>query len=105
MAELRHAIADGQLVLHYQPQASTASDRVIAVEALVRWQHPVHGLLYPDRFLPLAEQTDLIDTLTEWVLDEALSQIQRLIELGFDLAVAVNVVGPQHRAHRVRATR
>jgi EAL domain-containing protein (putative c-di-GMP-specific phosphodiesterase class I) len=91
VAELRHAIADGQLVLHYQPQATTASDRISALEALVRWEHPVHGLLYPDRFLPLAEQTDLIDTLTRWVLDEALVQIWRLNELGFDLAVAVNV--------------
>jgi diguanylate cyclase (GGDEF)-like protein len=91
VAELRHAIADGQLVLHYQPQASTASDRVSAVEALVRWDHPVHGLLYPDRFLPMAEQTDLIDMLTEWVVDEALAQIQRLTELGFDLGIAVNV--------------
>jgi diguanylate cyclase (GGDEF)-like protein len=91
VAELRHAIAEGQLVLHYQPQASTAGDRISALEALVRWQHPVHGLLYPDRFLPLAEQTDLIDRLTRWVLDEALVEIQRLNELGFDLAVAVNV--------------
>jgi diguanylate cyclase (GGDEF)-like protein len=91
LAELRHAIPDGQLVLHYQPQASTASERVSAVEALVRWQHPVHGLLYPDRFLPMAEQTDLIDRLTEWVIDEALAQIQRLTEQGFDLAIAVNV--------------
>jgi diguanylate cyclase (GGDEF)-like protein len=91
VAELRHAIADGQLVLHYQPQASTASDRVTAVEALVRWDHPVHGLLYPDRFLPMAEQTDLIDTLTAWVIDEALAQIQRLNDRGLDLAMAVNV--------------
>jgi diguanylate cyclase (GGDEF)-like protein len=91
LAELRHAIADGQLVLHYQPQASAASERVSAVEALVRWEHPLHGLLYPDRFLPLAEQTDLIDTLTEWVIDEALAQVRRLTEQGFDISVAVNV--------------
>jgi EAL domain-containing protein (putative c-di-GMP-specific phosphodiesterase class I) len=61
------------------------------VEALVRWDHPVHGLLYPDRFLPMAEQTDLIDTLTAWVIDEALAQIQRLNGQGLDLAMAVNV--------------
>ncbi len=91
LAELRHAIADGQLVLHYQPQTSTAGEQVSALEALVRWEHPDHGLLYPGRFLPLAEQTDLIDTLTDWVIDEALDQIHRLIELGFDLAIAVNV--------------
>lgn len=91
VAELRHAIAEGQLVLHYQPQVSTATDRITALEALVRWEHPEHGLLAPDRFLPLAEQTDLIDTLTRWVLDTALCRIRDLRERGFDLAVAVNV--------------
>ncbi|HEY2318881.1 MAG TPA: bifunctional diguanylate cyclase/phosphodiesterase [Solirubrobacteraceae bacterium] len=91
VAELRHAISDGQLVLHYQPQASTATGRITALEALVRWEHPEHGLLAPDRFLPLAEQTDLIDTLTHWVLDAALSRIQYLTDRGLDVAVAVNV--------------
>jgi diguanylate cyclase (GGDEF)-like protein len=91
VAELRHAISDGQLVLHYQPQASTATGRITALEALVRWEHPEHGLLAPDRFLALAEQTDLIDTLTHWVLDAALSRIRYLTDRGLDVAVAVNV--------------
>jgi diguanylate cyclase (GGDEF)-like protein len=91
VAELRHAIDDDQLVLHYQPKVTTADGRVEAVETLVRWQHPVHGLLYPDAFLPLAEQTDLIDKLTDWVLRHALTEVALLGPVAADLPVAVNV--------------
>ena len=89
--ELRRGIDAGELVLHYQPQSVIARDEIEAVEALVRWQHPSRGLLSPDRFLPLAEQTDLIDTLTDWVLRAALAEIRGLREAGTDVAVAVNV--------------
>lgn len=91
VSELRHAIDDGQLVLHYQPQRALDGDRVTAVEALVRWQHPTQGLLYPNGFLPLAEQTDLIDRLTRWVLKAALSDIDGLGLAAENLSVAVNV--------------
>jgi diguanylate cyclase len=91
VGELRRAISAGELVLHYQPQADIATGRVGAVEALVRWQHPTQGLLFPDRFLPLAEQTDLIDKLTEWVLVTALTEIRNLGALASGMAVAVNV--------------
>jgi diguanylate cyclase (GGDEF)-like protein len=92
VAELRHAIDDGQLVLHYQPQMTVADGRVKAVEALVRWRHPTHGLLFPDKFLPLAERTDLIDRLTDWVLRTALTEIRDLPSpWAADLSVAVNV--------------
>jgi diguanylate cyclase (GGDEF)-like protein len=91
VGELRHGIEDGQLVLHYQPQTAFADGRVCALEALVRWQHPGRGLVPPDRFIPLAEQTDLIDTLTSWVLRTALRDLQRLGADGEHLSVSVNV--------------
>ncbi|HEV3451790.1 MAG TPA: bifunctional diguanylate cyclase/phosphodiesterase [Acidimicrobiia bacterium] len=91
IAELRHAIDDGQLLLHYQPKTALARGTIDAVEALVRWQHPVHGLLYPDEFLPLAEQTDLIHRLSEWVLTTALTDLKGFGPTASDLAVAVNV--------------
>lgn len=69
VAELRHAIDADQLVLHYQPLQRLDGDRVVALEALVRWKHPVHGLLFPDRFLGPAEQTDVIAALTELSVD------------------------------------
>jgi diguanylate cyclase (GGDEF)-like protein len=91
VAELRQAIDAEQLVLHYQPQRELATGRTTAIEALVRWQHPTRGLLSPDTFLPLAEQTNLIDQLTRWVLRRALTDLRRLGEAGAELSVAVNV--------------
>ena len=89
VGQLRHAIEDDQLVLHYQPKVALADGAVEAVEALVRWQHPSHGLLNPDLFLPLAEQTNLIDRLTEWVLQRA---ARDLVAWALpSLSVAVNI--------------
>jgi diguanylate cyclase (GGDEF)-like protein len=91
LGELRRAIEGGELVLHYQPKVSLEGDRVTGVEALVRWQHPEHGLLQPDQFVPLAERTGTIAHLTRWVLDAALRQCAawRLEYPG--LTVAVNL--------------
>ena len=91
IAELRQAIDAGQLVLHYQPKAGIADGKIEALEALVRWEHPVRGLVYPDSFIPVAEQTDLIDKLTDWVLATALEDIKTIGRRRANLAVAVNV--------------
>jgi diguanylate cyclase len=91
VGELRRALADGELVLHYQPKLRLSDGTVDAVEALVRWNHPRHGLLYPDSFLPLAEQTGLIDPLTDWVVAAALEQMRQWAGAAAGLTVAVNV--------------
>ncbi len=91
VADLREAITDGQLVLHYQPKLDITRDAVVGVEALVRWQHPTRGLLHPDVFIELAEQNGLMKPLTLSVLDQALAQSARWRTDGLDLAVAVNV--------------
>ena len=91
IGELRHAIDAGQLVLHYQPQTAIDTGKTIGVEALLRWMHPVDGLLPPDRFLPLAEQTDLIDRITTWVLHTAISEIVALGPAADGLTVSINV--------------
>jgi diguanylate cyclase (GGDEF)-like protein/PAS domain S-box-containing protein len=90
LGQLRRAITNGELVLHYQPQVDLATRTVHAVEALVRWEHPEEGLLMPDQFLPLAEQSDLMGPLTAWVLAESLRQLGRWRALGLDLAMSVN---------------
>jgi diguanylate cyclase (GGDEF)-like protein len=90
VAELAAAIAHDQLVLHYQPKGDLAAGSVVAVEALVRWQHPNRGLLFPDTFLPAAEQTELIEDLTRWVLRRAVTALPTLDPSG-RLAVAVNI--------------
>lgn len=95
---LRLAVEREEFVLHFQPQLEAASGRVVGVEALVRWQHPVLGLLSPDRFVPLAEENGLIEPLGHWVLDAACRQIDELMRLGFgDLRVAVNISARQLR--------
>jgi EAL domain-containing protein (putative c-di-GMP-specific phosphodiesterase class I) len=91
VGELRRAIECDELVLHYQPKATLDDGRVEALEALVRWEHPKLGLLGPDRFIPLAERTDLIDKLTDWVLHRALADLAALEVRGERLTVAVNV--------------
>ncbi len=89
--DLRGALSDNQLVLHYQPKIAAAGGQVVGVEALVRWQHPTQGLLYPDSFLPLAEQTRLMRSLTSVVLQSALEQVAAWRQEGLDLSVAVNL--------------
>jgi len=91
LGELRRAIESDQLVLHYQPKVDAHSGRVLGVEALVRWQHPEHGLIPPGEFIPLAERTGLIGPLTHYVLDAALRQCQQWRQAGHELAVAVNI--------------
>jgi len=88
---LRDAIEQGALVLHYQPQVDLASGHVCGVEALVRWPHPERGLIPPDAFIPLAEQTGLIAPLTEWVLAEAIRQAREWQRAGLLLGVSVNL--------------
>lgn len=91
MGELRLAIDNDELTLHYQPQISLATGVVHAVEALVRWQHPTEGLIYPDRFIALAEKTDLIDKLTDWVVHQALSDSPEFRTRGSDLRISINI--------------
>ena len=91
LAELREGIPNGELVVYYQPKLTLMCDRVEGVEALVRWRHPEHGLLGPDRFVELAERSDLMDALTLTVLRSALAQVREWQDDGIELEVAVNV--------------
>lgn len=91
LEELRTGLDNGELVLHYQPQMDLASGVVSGVEALVRWNHPSRGLVYPDGFLSLAEHAGLIGMLTTQVLEMALEQCRAWRAAGLDLTVAVNL--------------
>jgi diguanylate cyclase (GGDEF)-like protein/PAS domain S-box-containing protein len=91
LGELRQALDRGELVLHYQPKLRLESGTIPGVEALVRWQHPEHGLLPPGEFVPLAEQTGLIKPLTSFVLHAALQQVNAWQQAGYDLSIAVNI--------------
>ena len=89
--EIRRAIERHELRLHYQPKVSIEGGAWVGVEALVRWQHPAHGLLFPDSFVATAEAEGLIDELTQNVLDLAVMQMQRWRQAGRAVKVAVNV--------------
>jgi predicted signal transduction protein with EAL and GGDEF domain len=91
LTDLRQCVPREELVIHYLPKIDLAAREVSGVEALVRWQHPVHGLLTPDRFLPAVERTELIEPLTRWVLNAALRQQRLWRDDGVDLTMAVNI--------------
>ncbi|WP_250455518.1 EAL domain-containing protein [Caballeronia sp. ATUFL_M2_KS44] len=91
MGELRQAVEHDQLTLYYQPKVDLATHRVTHVEALVRWDHPTRGFVSPDQFIPFAEQTGYIKTITRWVADKAIAQCAAWQAEGIELAVSVNV--------------
>ena len=89
--ELKRAIEGEELELHYQPKISVETNRVIGVEALARWHHPKHGYVSAEEFITLAEQTGLIQNLTEWALRTSIEQCARWRAAGLDLSVSVNL--------------
>ena len=96
---LRKAIFRDEFIVHYQPKLSLASQRIVGMEALVRWQHPTLGLLHPGKFIPLAEETGLISVITERVLSQATTQLKAWTDAGLGkLHVAVNI--PPQQLHK-----
>ncbi len=96
---LRTALDNGELVLHYQPKVALDSGAMIGAEALLRWHHPVLGLIRPERFVPVAEDTGLIVPIGQWVLREACRQAQAWRRAGYDpVPVAVNVSAIEFRS-------
>ncbi len=91
MTELRQAIVGEQFFLTFQPKVDLLKSRITGVEVLLRWQHPEHGIIAPDQFIPVAERTGLIIPLTLWVLQQSLLQCRRWNEMGLDVSVAVNL--------------
>ncbi|NZA26447.1 sensor domain-containing phosphodiesterase [Luteimonas sp. SJ-92] len=101
--ELRAAIQEGQIELHYQPRVDSRDDRIIGVEALARWMHPTRGVVPPDEFIGLAEECGLIEPLGKLVLDKACRQLAEWQRMGFELGVmGVNISGHQLRSGRLR---
>lgn len=91
MSELRQAIVSDQLFLTFQPKVSLSERRVTGVEVLLRWQHPEHGIIVPDQFIPIAERTGLIIPMTLWVLQQSLLQCRQWNKMGLDISIAVNL--------------
>ena len=90
-AEIHRAIRDGELVLYFQPKVSLRDTRVMGMEALIRWRHPVRGLVPPGHFIPMAEDSVIIHSLTEWVLNAAFSKAAEWAALGHDWTMSANL--------------
>jgi EAL domain-containing protein (putative c-di-GMP-specific phosphodiesterase class I) len=84
-------------VLHYQPQIDLGQNRIVGVEALIRWRHPQRGMIPPMEFIPLAESSGLIVQIGEWVIREASAQAARWQSMGIEIGVAVNISGVQFK--------
>jgi len=98
--ELKHAIENEELLLHYQPKVDSRTGNLVGMEALVRWQHPKKGLIYPCDFIPLAEETGLIKALDEWVLRNVSLQLKHWRDLGYtNIRLSVNL-SPWHIRQR-----
>jgi diguanylate cyclase (GGDEF)-like protein len=94
--ELRQAVYDEQFILHYQPKYDVASETITGSEALLRWQHPQHGLIYPTKFIPLLEKNGMISTVGKWVLKSACTQHAKWQKNGLPVGkIAVNLSGQQ----------
>ena len=94
--ELLHAIDRGQLELLYQPVYDVASEKIVSAEALVRWRHPTLGMIVPDRFIPMAEETGLIGGIGEWVISRVCEQVRAWSDAGIpDVRVSLNVSARQ----------
>lgn len=97
--ELKQALTNSRLELYYQPRVDAISGHIVAVEALLRWNHPDHGIILPEHFIPLAEETDLILTLGEWVLRRACQQYRLWLDQGIaPERIAVNL-SPRQFSH------
>ena len=101
MRDLRRALEKHELIVRYQPQIDLATRRIVAVEALVRWQHPDRGTLAPTAFIPLAEQTGQIVAIGEWVLRQACAQARAWLDRGVRLRMAVNLSAVQIRRSNI----
>lgn len=95
LKKIQEALDKGQFLLFYQPKVDCRQGTVVGFEALVRWQHPVLGLRSPGEFLPLIEQDDAVIGLGEWVISEALAQLERWQAVGIELPVSVNIAARQ----------
>ena len=97
--DLRQAIVRNELTVYFQPQVNTKTGQIIGAEALLRWRHPVWGMVSPVEFIPVAEECGLILSIGDWVLEQSIAQARQWHDAGFPLTIAVNLSLAQFRAN------
>ena len=96
--KLRNAVENNEFALVYQPQVNIANGKIIGLEALIRWTHPQEGMIPPDRFIPIAEETGIIAPIGDWVIEQAMRDWSGLIDQGYgDIKMSINVAAHQFR--------
>jgi EAL domain-containing protein (putative c-di-GMP-specific phosphodiesterase class I) len=110
MGEMRKALTNGDIFLAHQAKYNFRTHAIDSVETLVRWKHPTRGMVAPDLFVPMAEETGQVRALTEWVLTRAIAEQKQLAEAGHDLAMSINISGrllgdPDFMAFALRAVK
>lgn len=101
-SELKRAIEENEFILYYQPKYNIKENRLTGYEALIRWNHPEKGILTPGYFVDIAEETGLIVEISDWVIEEAIQQVRRWVDQGYeDFSVAINLSGKQFKDENV----
>lgn len=101
-SNIRKALENKEFLVYYQPKVNIETDRIVGAEALLRWNHPVRGMIPPGEFIPVAEESGLIDPLGEWVLRQVCVDNSRWLSQGLAVVpISVNVAAPQFRAHDI----
>ncbi len=104
-ADMQKAIANNEFKMYYQPIVTLADSNIIGVESLIRWEHPQRGLVFPAEFIPLAEETGMIEPIGRWVIKEALSQNKIWYDAGYsNMYLSINVSARQFRSHNLPET-
>lgn len=91
LSDLSHAMEKSQLKLYFQPQVNLVSGKITGMEALLRWEHPKKGIIMPGDFIPMAEKAGLIEAIGEWTLIQACTHTKKLLDMGYNMRVAVNL--------------
>ena len=103
--DLKKALERKELILYYQPQINIADQRIVGAEALIRWNHPQKGLISPDKFIPIAEESNLIIDINKWVVQTAFKQSQEWVKAGLNcIRVAVNLSGYKFASQNIIQT-
>ena len=98
---LKNALLHNELELYYQPLVDLQSNKIVAAEALIRWNYPAQGLIYPQLFIPIAEDTGLINKIGQWVIEEACKQGSKWQEAGYELNISVNISANQFKFQNI----
>ncbi len=103
-ADIKHGLQKGEFIIHYQPRVEIQTKKIVSAEALVRWNHPKRGLIMPETFIPICEETGMIEALGQWVLEVGCNQAIEWAQQGVDIEVSINISPRQFQNEELLGT-